>query len=274
MIALSGVIVHVNPDLDACTCVALSGVHPDDVHFLPAGAPDIPHTCPCCGMRLTGRERVLDHPLGEKGRLETNGVRHAAACSMPEASKADPKLLAEVDEQDSTGLVRTPRFSLAQVVAAVKRDLSAQGYRDAEHNRLTVDVMSGVIRGLNLLHADRVAAEALVPGIPIVEIAGHRFAVANEPFGPQVAFALAARGVCASVYHDGWNLGISRFAGFDAPDLRLLGEHLPGWFVHSAGFLAAWGTRKSPQTCRPPRGTPRTQQELVALLRKVFEAGA
>ncbi len=271
MITLCGVIVHVNPDLDACTCVALAGVHPNDVHFLPAGMPAIPHVCPCCGMRLTGNERVLDHPLGEKGRLETNGVRHAAACSMPEASMADPKLLAEVDEQDSTGLVKEPRFSLAQVVAAVKRDLSAQGYRDAEHNRLVVDLMGVVIRGLNTLHADRVAAEALAPSIPIVEIAGHRFAVPREPIGPQVAFALAERGVCASIYHDGWNLGISRFAGFNTPDLRLLEGRLPGWFIHSAGFLAAWGTRKSPATTYPPRNTPQNQQELVVLLREVLE---
>lgn len=268
---MGGVIVHVNPDLDACVCVALARVHPADVHFLPAGMPAIPHVCPCCGRRLTGNERVLDHPLGEKGRLESNGVRHAAACSMPEARQADPKLLAEVDEQDSTGLVQSPRFSLAQVVAAVKRDLSAQGYRDAEHNRLVVDMMSSVVRGLNLLHADRVAAEALLPSIPVVEIAGHRFAVPNDPIGPQVAFALAERGVCGSLYHDGCNLGISRFAGFDSPDLRLLEEHLPGWFVHSAGFLAAWGTRKSPASGGPPRGTPQTQRELVTLLRQVFE---
>lgn len=269
---MSGVIVHVNPDLDACACVALAGVHPDDVHFLPAGAPAIPHVCPCCGRRLTGNERVLDHPLGEKGRLEANGVRHAAACSMPEARYADPKLLAEVDEQDSTGLVREPRFSLAQVVAAVKRDLSAQGYRDAEHNRLVVEIMGTVIRGLNQIHTDRVAAEALMPSIPIVEIAGHRFAVPPEAIGVQTSFALAERRVCGSIYHDGWNLGISRFAGFDAPDLRLLERHLPGWFVHSAGFLACWGSRKSPATTAPPRGTPQSQAELVALLRQVFEA--
>ena len=266
-----GVIVHVNPDLDACACVALAGVDPRDVHFLPAGALAIPQICPCCGVHLTGRERVLDHPLGEKGRLESNGMRHAAACSMPEARFADPKLLDEVDEQDSTGLVKEPRFSLAQVVAAVKRDLSAQGYRDAEHNRLTVELMGFVFRGLNLLHADRRAAETIVETILIVEVAGYRFAVPPQAVGTQVSFALAERGVCGSVYHDGWNLGISRFAGFYAPDLRLLEPHLPGWFVHSAGFLAAWGTRKSPQTCYPPRGTPQTQQELVALLRKVFE---
>jgi len=62
-----GVIIHPHPDLDACACVALSGVDVRDVHFLPAGEKQLPAQCPCCGERLTGNERILDHPLGDKG---------------------------------------------------------------------------------------------------------------------------------------------------------------------------------------------------------------
>jgi hypothetical protein len=114
MMAKPVVIVHPWPDLDACACVALAGAAPQDVHFLPSRATKVPSLCPCCGKQLTGAERVLDHPLGEKGRLDANGTRHSAATAMPEAANADPDLLAEVEELDSTGQVRQPRIDRSQ----------------------------------------------------------------------------------------------------------------------------------------------------------------
>jgi len=100
------VIAHPWSDLDACACITLASVSPQDVHFLPMGATEVLSVYPCCGKRLTGAERILDHPLGEKRRFGADGIRNSAAILMPEKKQADPDLLAEVEEQDSTGLVR------------------------------------------------------------------------------------------------------------------------------------------------------------------------
>jgi hypothetical protein len=266
------VIVHPRPDLDACVCIALAGVSPQDVHFLPAGATEIPSVCPCCGKPLTGAERILDHPLGEKGRLDADGTRHSAAVSMPEASEADPDLLAEVEEQDSTGLVRQPRFSLARILAAVRTEVSDRGLRDVELDREVVSMMSRIIRGLNLLYAARKSAHSVIADTRITEVGGVRIAVLPEgEIPPMVGIVLNEEyDVSGAIYKSGFNLGVTRYPGRESPDLRKLQPHLPGWFVHSAGFLACWGSRKSPATSPPPAGTPQTQDELLALLRKVF----
>ncbi len=265
-----GVIIHPHPDLDACACVALAGE--TEVHFLPAGEKKLPVQCPCCGKRLTGQERVLDHPLGDKGRLEEDGVRHSAAASMPEASKADPNLIAEVDEQDSTGKA-TPRFSLGQIVAAVRREASERGVRGVTLDCEVVTVMARVITGLNLAHQDRQEWRVVARDLRFEVVAGFKFAFAPDmETSPNLGIVLNEEfGCTGAIFAYGNNLGVARYPGCDAPDLRLLTPYLPGWFIHTAGFLAAWGTRKSPAKSRPPATTPRTQEELLALMRTVYE---
>jgi hypothetical protein len=267
------VIVHPRPDLDACVCITLAGAAPQDVHFLPAGATEVPEVCPCCGKRLTGAERILDHPLGEKGRLDADGTRHSAAISMPESQKADPDLLAEVEEQDSTGLVRQPRFSLARILAAVRAEASERGLRGEQLDREVISVMSRIIRGLNLLHQAKESAREHITRARIVKIGG--FKLALLPPGetpPQVGIILNEEfDVSGAIYQTGFNLGVTRYPGRDEPDLRKLQPHLPGWFVHTAGFLACWGNRKSPATSQSPEGTPQTREELLSLVRRVFE---
>lgn len=267
------VIVHPRPDLDACVCIALTGATPQDVHFVPAGATEIPSVCPCCGKQLTGTERILDHPLGEKGQLDADGTRHSAAISMPEVFGADADLLAEVEEQDSTGMVRAPRFSLARILAAIRTEASDRGLRDAELDREVIAVMSRVIHGLNLLHKARASAREIIAQARIEEIGD--FKVAILPYGemaPQVGITLNEEyDVSGAIYHTRFNLGVTRYPGRTTPDLRKLQPYLPGWFIHTAGFLACWGNRKSPATSPPPAGAPQTQDELLALLRRVFD---
>ncbi len=269
---MKDVIIHVTPDLDACMCVALSGADVQAVHFVPAGAPEIPAVCPCCGSRLSGAERVLDHPLGEKGRLDPDGTRHAAACSMPEAANADPRLLEEVEEQDSTGRILQPRIPLPRVLAAIRTEARNRGLRGVELDREVVTAMTRVLRGLNLLHTARGDAFEVASRARIETVGG--FKVAVLPVGgqaPQVGFVLEEEfGVSCAIYADGFARGISRYPGHNEPDLRRLTPFLRGWFVHTAGFLACWGSRKSPATSPPPSGTPQTQEELLELLRRVF----
>ncbi len=269
---LRRVIIHPHPDLDACACVAMSGVDARSVHFLPAGEKVLPAQCPCCGEKFTGEERILDHPLGDKGRLEDGtGVRHSAAASMPEASLADPQLIAEVDEQDSTGKA-TPRFSLGQIVAAVRREASERGVRGAALDREVVTVMARVITGLNLAHHDREEWRVVARNLRFEVVAGFKFAIAPDmETSPNLGIVLNEEFGCSgTIFRYQHNLGVSRFPGRDVPDLRKLAPPLRGWFIHTAGFLAAWGTRKSPATCPPPSGTPQTQDELLAVMRRVF----
>lgn len=269
---MKSVIIHPHPDLDAVTCCALAGVAPEEVHFLPAGATSIPEVCPCCGTRLETEVRVLDHPLGEKGRLDPDGTRHAAVIAMPEAGGADPELLAEVEEQDSTGRVQRPRFSLARILTAVRVDVAARGLRDLALDREVVAIMSTITRGFNRLHAARREAQSQLAAARIEMIGDLRIAILPDgPMQPATGVVLnEERDVCAAIYRTDHNLGVNRYPGRTAPNLRLLEPHLPGWFVHSAGFLACWGSLKSPATTAPPAGTPQDQEELLALLRKVF----
>lgn len=266
-------IIHQNPDLDAVVCVALAGVGAEDVHFIPAGEKEIPVICPCCNKKLTGQERILDHPLGEKGRLDVDGTRHAAACSMFESQIADPLLLEEVDEQDSTGKVVNPRFSLASVLAAVRSEASERGFRGTNLDREVVRTMSRVITGLNILNAKRQEADNTINGgVRIVEIGSFKFAILPEgETSPQMGIVLNEKyGVTGHIYAQQNNVGVTRYPGHNEPDLTKLKRHLPEWFIHTAGFLACWGSRKSPAMVTPPKGTPQNQEELLALMREVF----
>jgi hypothetical protein len=263
-------VIHPNVDLDACLCVALADVPLDSVFFLSASAAELPASLqPSRGQQPV---RLLDHPLGEKGRLDADGRRHAAALSMPEASDLQgTDLLAEADEQDSTGRVLTPRFSLSAILSAVRSQMLSQGHKDEALDRAILDVMVPVLRGLVGLERRRRQQLRVLDSIPIVQVGSFRLAVLdNVPDASGLGIMLNESGVAGAVYRDGLNLGVTRYPGHAAPDLRLLSSRLPGWFVHTAGFLAAWGSRKAPATTLPPPGTPQTPQELIDVLQRVF----
>jgi len=267
------VVVHPRTDLDSVTCVALSGAGPDETHFVPADVQHVPNICPCCNKRLPPDTRVLDHPAGDKGRLDADGKRHAACASMPEAAYADPRIIAEAEDSD-LGRAVVPRFTLREVMAAIRREATMNGMEDDREIDLHVTgAMVRIIRGLNANHQSDKRTARQAAEIRVEQVAG--FKVAILPRGP-VSSALGVvlnerRGVALAIYHDGNTLGVTRYPGHESPDLHRLERHLPAWFVHTAGFLACWGSRKAPKDAPPPRGTPQTQKELFALLRRVFE---
>jgi hypothetical protein len=136
--------------------------------------------------------------------------------------------------------------------------------------------MAPILRGLNLLYQEEQAARELLPKLRIELVGGCKFAIL--PVGktpPQLSKILAEEtDVSCEIYWEVgpgvFNLGIYRYPGRITPDLRELKPYLPGWFVHSAGFLACWGNAKSPETTPPPSGTPQSQEELLALVKRVF----
>ena len=77
--------------------------------------------------------------------------------------------------------------------------------------------------------------------------------------------------VRALVFRDGPNLGVTRYPGRVNPDLCRLAPALPGWFIHPAGVLACWGSRKSPSAGSPPGGGPDDVESLLALLLAAFD---
>jgi hypothetical protein len=259
-------VVHPRVDLDAVVSLAILGARPEEVFFVPAGAKELPSELKDA--------RVVDHPLGEKGRLDPNGVRHAAALSLPEARGWSPELLAEVDEQDSTGQVRAPKFSLGAVLAAIKAAIGAEspGLEGEAMDREVYRYFRPIAVGLNLLHRRREEARALLASARIVELEdGVRVAVVIGEQSTAVGMLLNEElGCSAQVYSEGHNLGVFKYPGRTAPDLRRLADKLPGWFIHPAGFLAAWGTKKSPATSPPPAGTPQNTDGLIQLLMEEF----
>lgn len=273
------IVVHPSVDLDACACVALSGVSLGNdmpVHFWPAGLKARPETCPCCNQPVPEAVRILDHSLGQKGVRDSDGRVHAAACSMTEAAQWNPALLVQIDEQDSEGTITGGELQLARLLNATRahasRELCLQGRELDAH---VVAVMGGLLRGLNLQYHDTIAACAVATEMAtrgdIVQIGNFRVALLPPEQVPALGFVLErVRGVDCAIYVDGHNLGISRYPKRIVPDLRRLAEHLPGWFVHTHGFLAGWGTRGAPKSEPPPAGTPQNAAELLALLRRVF----
>lgn len=274
------VIVHPSVDLDAIACIVASGL--DKVHFVPAGAKELPKVCPCHNEPLDGTERILDHPLGDKGRLDADGTRHAAAISMSEAGGWDPALLSEIDEQDSTGQVLRPAFSLSKILMGVKAYLASLW--EATHPGEEVPVrfidenairsMRPVLVGLNIIHRRLLEAREQAVLIPKISIGSFKIALPSAGDPPfQVAEVLNKEHGCSmQIYHDGHNLGVFRYPGHSEPDLRKLTEQLPEWFIHTAGFLACWGSKKSPKTEAPPKGTPQNAEQLVEILRMVWSS--
>lgn len=251
--------VHPHLDLDAAACLAAVNAFWAEVELVPSQEVE-----PRPGLRY------LDHPAGEKGRLDPDGRRHAAACAMPETKEWPPDLLAEIDEQDSTGRVLRPRFSLAAVLAGVRAELAAEGLSGADADHAVYDLMRYTIRGLARLGREQEWADRMAASVPLEQVGPLLFALPHGDTGPSVGMALGRRGCVGAIYAEGFNLGVCRYPGQTAPDLRALEPHLPGWFIHTAGFLAAWGSRKAPRTTLPPPGTPQTQHELLELLRRVF----
>ncbi len=249
------VVIHPWVDLDAATCVALTGAEIEDVFFLPANYSEVPHAYQ--------HARILDHPLGLKGHLEADGVCHSAAASLPEAADlADSDLLAEVEEQDMLGFAQ-PRFSLARILASVRSFLQAQGRSGEDLDRAVLAVMVPVLRAL--AHAERQKRAMARTPLPEVEVGPYRFVLrvggGNHP-------GALPRNYAGIIYHDGFNLGVVRHPRRQEIDFRLLRDDLPGWFIHPTGFLACWGSLKGPATSLPPAGTPQNVDELVELLRR------
>jgi len=167
------------------------------------------------------------------------------------------KYLVELADYSDTGKVlRLPApvkyFHLTGYINALR----AWGYDDIGVMHRIFDVLDVYVTMLKKL----VEAEKLIEDVRIIGI-GDEYKVAiveNKPSTVnQILFE--HKNVDFIIFKDGNNLGITRNALIDEPDLNKLRPHLEKmlkekgkpeefkeWFFHPAGFLVARGTRKHP----------------------------
>ena len=263
MVAVVTVVVHQRADLDVVCCLVAAGVDQSGDYLM------IPNDEDVSADLMAAGARVLDHNSGDKGLVGLNGRTHAAVCSMPESAGFDSRVLEEVDELDMMGRCR-PRFTLAAVFAAIKNQVLLDMHGEAA-DRECARRMGSIIRGLNAQDGQRKLARVVADGVRVDDVGG--FLVAMLPSGGMVGLngSLSTRGVACGIFSDPrGTLGVVRWPQYSEPDLRLLADRVPGWFVHPAGFIAACGTHKAPKWTRPPKGTPQTSEELLGLIKEVF----
>ena len=260
---------HQHVDLDAVSSILVAkyfSEKPVKVLFYPANVTD---------EEIPEGVRPLDIASG-KG----NG---SALASMSEAANCPQKLIDEVEEQDTSGKVDQPRFSLPEIFSAIRLWTNRE-YEKEERCQNTgkykdydiIDMWEPIIHGLLIMEEEKRKARKAIEeeNFEIHEIGGFKIVVGDRSLTPEEGKIFNEMGVHASIYCDPkpeHNMGIFRFPGNEAPDLRKLEEHLPGWFIHKSGFLAAWGSRKAPAKTNPPQGTPQTKEELLGLLMAVYQ---
>ncbi|HLE18149.1 MAG TPA: hypothetical protein VI728_07680 [Syntrophales bacterium] len=232
------IVTHVNVDLDAVACAWACGA--TEIILIPAGAKEIP---PEHKDAL-----VLDHPLGLKGDKNTCAL-WAYRNQLPQdyMAKIANSLVEEVQEQDTIGMVKHPRFSLAHILAALRRE----GMDDQE----IISHFRPILEGINLLDQDKKTAVGIINNArTITTTTGHKFLVLAQEVGPMVGVVANEMEYAGAIYQNGFSLGVTRYPGHDSPDLKKLRKQLPGkeWFCHEAGFLFCYGSRKSPATKLAP----------------------
>jgi hypothetical protein len=103
------------------------------------------------------------------------------------------------------------------------------------------------VRGWFLLKSELGWAEDNYKFLPVVDIGKYKFIKADHIRWVSAFKAIAIReGITGKVYHEKYNMGITRFT-HRGPDLkRLPGINEEGWYVDDRGFLLARGTSKAP----------------------------
>jgi len=180
-----------------------------------------------------------------------------------------PDLASEVMEQESTGFT-APRFTLSALINATRTAFSEAGMRGDELDMSLVRIFVPILSGLIHQHRIKKLVRAYIRSTEKVSIGKYRFIITEGEIHPMVSIVGRELFYTGLIYSSKFNLGVTRFPGLNKPDLTRLEAHLPGWFIHPAGFLACWGSRKAPAKGPPPEGTPQSINELVKLMREVF----
>lgn len=147
------------------------------------------------------------------------------------------ELIYEINECDATG--RDPgnlRLLLNGLRKSGKTDMEImQWFEPAVHGWFSIQ-------------QERIQGWSVYQKIPRVKIGNYTFLkIENMNTPTAIAFYAAKEDIRGTVYASGYNMGITRYPQFTAPDLNLLPQ-MNGWFRHPRGFLYCFGSRKSIKT--------------------------
>lgn len=274
------IVVHAGLDLDAAISAAYLGARPEDLYFLPPRAKALPP-----GLQDAV---ILDHPMAAESRGDRDesgrvGSSFLALIQQRDKRLANTRLVRDVDAHDRSGMIPHPGITLGDMFNSMKAAVADAhpDLRGESFDRKVYETSLPLLKGLLIRAHHELEAILDAERIPTVKVGRYTFAVMDERFGDPTVIndmirrALVDMGICGTIFFhpSRGTFGVSRFPGCEDPDLRVLGPHLPGWFIHKDGFLAAWGTAKMPQMQRPPYGTPQGVSDLTALLQAVLRDG-
>ena len=173
--------------------------------------------------------------------------------SLPEWAKYFVEL---ADYSDTGKVLRLPAPAKYFHITGYINALRTRGWKDI-HIIATVFIF---LEGYTTMLQKLVEAEKLVEDVQIIGIGDkYRVAIVENKTHTVNQTLFEHKNVDFIIFKDGNNLGITRNALIDKPDLNKLRPHLEKklrekgepeefkeWFFHPAGFLVARGTRKHP----------------------------
>lgn len=253
------IVTHPHVDLDAASCVALLVLQDEgrleDVVFLPANEKKLPFSRDRC--------LVVDHPLGLKGE-------RSALAELPGAVELlGEEFVKEVDRHDSGSGVDGD-WTLSHIFGAFRTGLTLRGFAPEEKDRKLLSLWCDFVRGHVSMRNQWKRASEAAPDVPLVRVGPYLFAASLRSLPPGTHSILQEQGVTGLFYQSDRGIGMHRFKGEKKPDLRKMGDRLPGWYVDEREFLVCWGSKKAPMTSPPPKGTPQSMEELIELAKEVF----
>ncbi len=231
------------------------------------------------GETMNDDDVALDIDAGGNGIKGKNENGEICSCfkylinkyANEQDQKALKKLSLFVDAQDRKGnAVRelgatnevAETLNFTSINAILRAFQSMNPYNDKKVAAKMFEIFDGMLKNGRA----RIAAEEEAES---AEWYGDVAIITNAKKMATNGVLMEKKGAKAVVFIDGNNLGVVRRddveVRMDHEAIRAVVEHEEGWFFHRLGFLAARGTRKSPETT-PSKIDPYKLAEAVASL--------
>lgn len=252
-------VTHVNPDVDALVAlfITMKEERYDNVKFFFKSAynPVIPNAV---YLDMTPKEfkqedniTIVDHHYGKNNSRVTAEIVWRKFGSRPEYKI----LVEEAGIQDRCQDRKRLGIRFRDVFIATKSSMIDDGtYNDREFAYSIFQLFNNIVHKEKKLLAS--VDEAKEINVQYVTEGNYSIAYYEGRATPYVSQYLFGReGVSFIVYKDGNNIGISRNAEIERPDLNDIKSYInklasederDSWFYHPSGFLACRGSKKNP----------------------------
>jgi len=247
--SIEHVITHKRVDLDAVACCSLGLKYT----LIPGNAAELEPTL--------GYYKILDHPLGFKGKASAYGEALFWSRQTREAHKNTPLdwLAQEIDAAD-TGKPIEGFWTLAELLEANYK-LEAWYEQALVYKQIAKEKFKEWEAKI-VFHKCKDYIFVEIPAEVQGAIKGPDFAIYLQEKHPDLVGA---------VYQDGFNLGIFRYPGKEHPKFEEAHKGLREWYLdHRSGWMLSWGTRKVPKKMLPLIGQPKTCADLVKFVEETL----